>query len=82
MLLMIADIEPDELGGALARIEDSRTRDGSAGGTHALATGVKPRGNAQGRGGGARRDSGGRGNARGKRDGKGHHHRHRQQQQQ
>ena len=46
--------------------------DGNAGGTHALATGVKPRCNGQGRGGGARWDLGGRGNARGKRDGKGH----------
>ena len=42
---MMADFEPDELGDAPARIEDSRMRDGSAGGTHALATGVKPRGN-------------------------------------
>ncbi|CAM9174331.1 unnamed protein product [Ascophyllum nodosum] len=50
MFSMTADIEPDELGEALARIEDSRTRDGSAGGTQALATGVKPRGNGQRRG--------------------------------
>ena len=33
--LMMADTEPDELGEALARIEDSRMKDGSAGGTHA-----------------------------------------------
>ena len=76
MVLMMEDIEPDELGEALARIEDSRTRDGSAGGTHALATGVKPRGNSQGRGGGAQGDRGGRGSARGKPDGKGHQHHH------
>ena len=45
---------------ALARIEDSMTRDGSAGGTDALGTGVKKRGNGQGRGGGVRRHRGGR----------------------
>ena len=78
MFWMMTDIKPDELGEALARIQDSRTMDGSAGGTHALATGVKPRGNGQGRGGGARWDRGGRGNARGKRDGKGHQHHHQQ----
>ena len=81
MFVMMADIEPDELGEALARIEDSRVRDGSAGGTHALATGVKPRGNGQGRGGGARGGPGGCGSAgHGKRDGRGHQH-HQQQQQ-
>ena len=80
MFLIMADIEPDQLGEALARIEDSRTRDGSAGGTHALVTGVKPQGNGQGRGGGARRNRGGRGNARGKRDCKGHQHHHHQKQ--
>ena len=53
MFLMTADIETDELGEALARIEDPRTRDRSAGGTHGLVTGLKPRGNGQGRGGGA-----------------------------
>ena len=42
---MMADMKLDALEKALARIEDSRTRGGSAGGTHALATGVKPRGN-------------------------------------
>ena len=42
MFLMIADIKFDELGEALARIEDSRTRNGSAGGTHALAVSVQP----------------------------------------
>ena len=41
-MLVMTDIEPHELGEALARIEDSRTRDGSASGTHALATSVKP----------------------------------------
>ena len=74
---MMSDIEPDELGEALARIEDSRTRDGSTGGTHALAAGVKPRGNGQGRGGGdrgGRRDCASAG--RGKRDGKAHQHHH------
>ena len=74
MFLMMVDSENDELGEALARIEDSKTRDRSAGGTHALATGVKPRGNGQGCGGGAPRDGGGRGSARGKHDDKGHHH--------
>ena len=78
MFWMMADIEPDELREALVRIEGSRTMNGSAGGTHALATGVKLRGNGEGRSGGARRDRGGRGNARGKRDGKGHQH-HQQQ---
>ena len=78
MFLMMIDTDPDELGEALARLEDSRTSDGGAGGTHALATSVKPRGGGQGRGGGARRDRGGRGNARGRRDGKGHQH-HQQQ---
>ena len=61
MFSMMADIEPDELGEALVRIEDSRTRDRSAGATHALATVAKPRGNGQGRGGGARWDRRGRG---------------------
>ena len=77
MFLVMTDTDPDELGEALARVEDSRTSIGGAGGTHALATGVKPRGGGQGRGGGARR---GRGNARGRRDGKGHQHDHPQQQ--
>ena len=77
MFLVMTDTDPDELGEALARVEDSRTSIGGAGGTHALATGVKPRGGGQGRGGGARR---GRGNARGRRDGKGHQHDHHQQQ--
>ena len=74
---MMADIDPGELGEALARIEDSRTRDGSAGGTHTLATCVKPRGNGQGCGSGAR-GGGGLGSARGKREDKGrqHHHHH------
>ena len=49
MFLMMADVEPDELGESMARTEDSRKSDGSAGGTHALTTGVKPRGNGQGR---------------------------------
>ena len=71
-LLMTTDTDSDELGEALTRIEDSRTRNGGAGGTHALATGAEPRGGGQGRGGGARWDRGGRGNARGRRDRKGH----------
>ena len=33
MFVMMADIEPLVLGKALERIKDSRTRDGSAGGT-------------------------------------------------
>ena len=80
MFLMMADIELDELGGALARIDDSRTRDGSAGGTHALVTGIKPRGNGQGRGSRARGGRGGRGSAgRGKHDDRGHQHGHQKQ---
>ena len=75
MFLLMADTDPDELEEALARVEDSRTRDGGAGGTHALATGVKPRGGGQ-----ARRDRGGRGNARGRRDARGHQPHHHQQQ--
>ena len=76
---MIADIKFDELGKALARIEDSRTRDGSVGGTHALAKGVSPRDNGQGRGGEAQGGRGGRGGGgRGKRDGRDHQH-HQQQ---
>ena len=59
----------DELGEALARIEDHRTWDRSTGGTHDLTTGVKSRGNDQGRGGKARGARGGRGgDGRGKRD--------------
>ena len=42
MFLMIADIKFDELGEALARIEDSRMRNESVGGTHALAVSVQP----------------------------------------
>ena len=76
---MMTDTDPDELREALARIEDSRTSDGGVSGTHALATGVRPRGGGGG-GGGARRDRGGHGNARGRRDGKGHQHYHHQQQ--
>ena len=53
MFLMMTDTDPDELGDGLARNEDSRTGDGGAGGIHALATGVRPRGGGQGRGGGA-----------------------------
>ena len=79
MFLLVTDTDPDELGEALTRVEDSRTKNGGAGGIHALATGAKPRGGGQGRGGGARRDRGGRGNARGRRDGKGHQHHHQQQ---
>ena len=60
IFLMMTDIEPDEVGEALARIEDSRTRDESACSTHALATGVKSRGNGQGCGSGAPQDRGGR----------------------
>ena len=81
MFLLMTNTDPDELGEALARVEDSRTSNGDAGGTHALATGVRPRGGGQGRGGGARGDRGGRGNARGRHDGKGHqphHHQHQQ----
>ena len=82
---MITDSDPDELGEALARIEDSRTSDGGAAGTHVLTTGVKPRGGGQGHGGqghggGARRNRGGRGNSRGRRDGKSHQHQQQQQQ--
>ena len=79
MFLLMTDTDPDELGKALTRVEDSRTKNGGAGGAHALATGAKPRGGGQGRGGVARRDRGGRGNARGRRDGKGQHHHHQQQ---
>ena len=80
LFLLMTDTDPDELGEALTRVEDSRTKNGGAGGTHALTTDAKPRGGGQGRGGGARRDRGGRGNARGRRDGKGHQHHHHQQQ--
>ena len=79
MFLLMTDTDPDGLEEALTRVEDSRTRNGGAGGIHALATDVKPQGGGQGRGGGARRDRGGRGNARGRRDGKGHQHYHQQQ---
>ena len=76
---MMADIEPDELGEALAWIEDSRTMYGSSGGTHVLATGVKPRGNGQGRSGGAREERGRRGGGgHGNRDGRGHQHHQKQ----
>ena len=47
----MTDTDPDELGEALARVEDSRTRIGGSDGTYALATGAKPRGGGQGRGG-------------------------------
>ena len=80
MILLTTDTDPDELGKALARVEDSRTRNGGAGGIHALATGVKARGSGQGRDGGTRRDRGGRVNARGRRDGKGHQPPEQQQQ--
>ena len=80
MFLLITDTDPDELGEALARVEDLKMSNGGAGGTHALATGVKPRGGGPGRGGRARRDRGGRGNARARRDGKGHQPHHHQQQ--
>ena len=73
MFLSMTDTDPDELGEALTRVDDSRTKNGGSDGAHALATGAKPRG------GGARRDREGRGNARGRRDGKGQHH-HQQQQ--
>ena len=79
MFLMMTDIDPEELGEALARIQDSRTSNGGAGSIYALATGVKPRSGGQTRGGGARRDRGGRDNARGRRDGKGHLPYHHQQ---
>ena len=73
MFFIIADITYDELREALARIEDERTRDGSTGGTHALATGVKTRGNGQGRGGEVRGGRGGSGGGgHGKRNGRGH----------
>ena len=78
-VLLMIDTDPDELGEALTRVEDSRTKNGGAGGTYALTTGAKPQGGGQGRGGGARRDREGRGNARGRRDGKGHQHHHQQQ---
>ena len=80
MFLLMTDTDPDKLGVALARVEDSRTSNEGAGGTHALVTGVKTRGGGQGRGGGARRNHGGRGNARGRRVGKGHQPHHHQQQ--
>ena len=80
MFLLMTDTDPYKLGEALARVEDSRTSNGGAGSAHALATGVKPRGGDQGRGGGARRDRGGRGNICGRRDGKGHQPHHHQQQ--
>ena len=55
-------------------------RDGSTGGIHALAAGVKPRSSGQGRGDGVRGDRGGRGSgSHGKRDGKGHQYNHQQQ---
>ena len=76
MFLLMTDTDPNELGEALTRVDDSSTKNGGAGGVHALATGAKPQGGGQGRGGGARRDRGGRGNARGRRDGKGQHHHH------
>ena len=68
MFLMIEDIEPDELGEALARINDQRLR------THALATDVKPQGNGQRCGGRARGARGGRGSGgNDKCDDRGHH---------
>ena len=79
MFLLMTDTDPDELGEVLTRVDDSRTKNGGAGGAHALTTGAKSRGGGQGRGGGARRDRGGRGNARGRRDGKGQQHHHQQQ---
>ena len=79
MFLLMTDTDPDELGETLTRVEDSRMKNGGAGGTHALAAGAKPRGGGQGRGGGARRDRGGRGNAHCRRDGKGHQYPHQQQ---
>ena len=79
MFLSMTDTDPDELGEALTRVDDWRTKNGGAGGAHALATDAKPRGGGQGPSGGARRDSEGRGNARGRRDGKGQHHHHQQQ---
>ena len=79
MSLMMADIERDELGKAVAWIEASRTMDGGSGGTHALATGVRPRSDGQGRGGGARGGRGDRGSGdRGKHDGRGHQHQQQQ----
>ena len=81
MFLLMTDTDLDELGEALAWVEDSKTSNGGAGGPYTLATGVKPRGGGQGRGGGGvRRDRGDRGNARGRRDGKGHQPHHHQQQ--
>ena len=53
MILLMTDTDPDELGESLARVEDSRTRNRGAGGTHILATGVRPRGCGQGRDGAA-----------------------------
>ena len=80
MCLLMTGTDPDELGEALTRVEDSRTRNADAGGTHALVTDTKPRGGGQERGGRARRDRGGRRNARGRRDGKGHQYHHHEQQ--
>ena len=48
MLLLMTDTDPDELGEALTRVDDSRTKNGGAGGTHASATGAKPRGGGRG----------------------------------
>ena len=80
MFLLMTDTDLNNLGEALTWVEDSRTRNGGADGTHALVTGAKPRGGGRGHGGGARRDRGGRDNARDRRDGKGHQHHHHQQQ--
>ena len=80
MFLLMTDTGSDELGGALARIEDTRTSNGGDSGSHALATGVRSRGGGQGGGGRAERDCRGRGIARGRRNGKGHQpHHHKQQ---
>ena len=65
--LMFAGIKFNKVRGALARIEDKRTRDRSTGGTYALATRVKPRRNGQ------RSGSGDRGGCA-KHDSRGHHH--------
>ena len=79
MFSIIKDSKFDELGEALALIEDETTRDGSTGGAHALAKGIKPRGNGQGRGGRARGGRGGRGGGgHGKRDGRGRQHHQKQ----
>ena len=53
MFLLMTETDPDDPEEELARIEGSRTSNGGSGGTHGLATGVKPRSGGQRGGGGA-----------------------------